>query len=389
MSVSIAPYPRFKAFYPASGNPLSGGYLYTVQPGTSVQFGISPSYPMPTYTDSTGLVQNANPIVLDGNGEADVWLSGYTKLVLFDANGNLVWSKDNVSSSPALQSASLQWVPQSTQVTFLSATSSQRARQPDGRLSAGTAVLATMTGATAIGIVESSSAGGTPVVTTVNVAWYSTQLNNSVTAVATGIMPEGAPGSTPCFQRSRRNANDNFQPTDSFDLRRELGECHAAHPARREQRALGGRTMTSSMRGRPIPRSSARSMEAPTSSSSSTPERKSSRTARAGGRNSDPMSGFRTHFRCRYLRTCYAVSGVGGTKRVFLRSSTNHRHSMKGGVHVYAIEESDDDHASVIAAVRYPLAGIRSQGEDHVLAGRFLNRRDPVQSQGAGNGHDH
>ena len=53
MSVSIAPYPRFKAFYPATGNPLSGGFLYTVQPGTTIQYGFPPAYPQPTYTDST------------------------------------------------------------------------------------------------------------------------------------------------------------------------------------------------------------------------------------------------------------------------------------------------------------------------------------------------
>ena len=91
MSVSIAPYPRFKAFYPATGNPLSGGFLYTVQPGTTIQYGFPPAYPQPTYTDSTGGTQNSNPVVLDANGEADVWLSGYTKLVLFDGSGNLVW----------------------------------------------------------------------------------------------------------------------------------------------------------------------------------------------------------------------------------------------------------------------------------------------------------
>jgi len=111
MSVSVSPYPRFKAFYPATGNPLSGGQLYTAQPGTTVQFGLPPAYSMTTYTDSTGQVQNNNPVTLDASGEADIWLSGYTKLVLFDQNGNLVWSKDNVSSQAAIQSSTLQWVP--------------------------------------------------------------------------------------------------------------------------------------------------------------------------------------------------------------------------------------------------------------------------------------
>ena len=29
-----------------------------------------------TYTDSSGTVVNTNPVILDANGEADVWLSG-------------------------------------------------------------------------------------------------------------------------------------------------------------------------------------------------------------------------------------------------------------------------------------------------------------------------
>lgn len=218
MSVSIAPYPRFKAFYPATGSPLSGGQLYTVQPGTTVQFGIPPAYPLATYTDSTGLTQNNNPVTLDSNGEADVWLSGYTKFVLFDANGNLVWTKDNVSSSPALQSISLQWVPQSTQVTFYSPTQFIVPGNQTAIFLPGTAVLATMTGATAIGIVQSASTGGTPVVTTVTVAWFSTQLNNSVSAVATGIVPGGVPGSMPVMPTVPVSANMTANATNLFQV---------------------------------------------------------------------------------------------------------------------------------------------------------------------------
>ncbi len=197
MSVSIAPYPRFKAFYPATGTPLSGGFLYTVQPGTTVQFGIPPAYPLATYTDSTGLTQNLNPVVLDSNGEADVWLSGYTKLVLYDSAGNLVWSKDNVSSSPALQSTSLQWVPQSTQVTFKSATEFIVPGSQTAIFSVGTRIQATITGGEIYGTVAASSSGGAPIVTTVTVAWDSTQLNSSVTSVATSIITGGSPTALP------------------------------------------------------------------------------------------------------------------------------------------------------------------------------------------------
>jgi hypothetical protein len=212
MNVSVAPYPRFKAFYPGTGTPLSGGSLYTAQAGTNIQYGLPPSYPQPTYTDSTGTVQNPNPITLDGNGECDCWLSGYTKLVLFDANGNLVWSKDNVSSQAQIQASSLQWIPQTTQVTYGSANAgnsqivsftvpgNQTANYPPG-----TAVMATITGANVIGVVQSSSYSGG--VTTVTVFWYSTAINTSLSAVYTGIVSGGVPGSTPVMPVQQFSAN--------------------------------------------------------------------------------------------------------------------------------------------------------------------------------------
>jgi len=206
MSVSVSPYPRFKAFYPATGNPLSGGQLYTAQPGTTVQFGLPPAYPMTTYTDSTGQVQNNNPVTLDASGEADVWLSGYTKLVLFDQNGNLVWSKDNVSSQAAIQSTTLQWVPQSAP-TFVSATQFSVLGNQTGIFLPGTAVQATITGGAILGIIQSASYGGTPVITTVTVAWFSTQLNASLSAVSLGIVTGGVPGSLPVMPTQAISAN--------------------------------------------------------------------------------------------------------------------------------------------------------------------------------------
>jgi len=206
MSVSISPYPRFKAFYPASGNPLSGGQLYTASPGTTVQYGLPPSYPMTTYTDSTGSTPNTNPVILDGNGEADVWLSTYTKLVLFDQNGNLVWSKDNVSSQAAIQASALQWVPQSAP-TYVNPTQFSVAGNQTGTFLPGTAVQATIVGGPILGIIQSASAGGTPVITTVTVAWFSTALNASLTAIALGIVAGGVPGSLPIMPTQPLTSN--------------------------------------------------------------------------------------------------------------------------------------------------------------------------------------
>ncbi len=223
MNVSVAPYPRFKAFYPGTGTPLSGGSLYTAQAGTNVQYGLPPSYPQPTYTDSTGTVQNQNPITLDGNGEADVWLSGYTKLVLFDANGNLIWSKDNVSSQAQLQASTLQWVPQTTTASYASANGTNPqiasftvAGNQVSNYPPGTAVLAAITGATVTGIVQTSVYSGG--ITTVTVFWYSTAINVSLSAVSTGIIAGSVPGSMPVMPVQQYTANMTANASGLFQI---------------------------------------------------------------------------------------------------------------------------------------------------------------------------
>lgn len=78
-----------------AGLPLAGGLLYTYAAGTTT--------PQATYTDYTGGTPNANPVVLDSSGYADVWLDPTLsyKFVLKDSAGNTLWTEDNVSGSAA------------------------------------------------------------------------------------------------------------------------------------------------------------------------------------------------------------------------------------------------------------------------------------------------
>ncbi len=86
----LAPVLR-QRFFDANGEPLAGGLLYSYIANTST--------PKPTYTDSTGGTPNANPVVLDSEGYANVWLTldgvGY-KFALHDASDNPLWTVDNV-----------------------------------------------------------------------------------------------------------------------------------------------------------------------------------------------------------------------------------------------------------------------------------------------------
>lgn len=89
MGVQLSPM-AVQRFYDNNNNPLVGGQLFTYQAGTNT--------PSPTYTDSTGVTQNTNPVVLNARGEAFVWMlpTQAYKLILCDAAGNTIWTCDHV-----------------------------------------------------------------------------------------------------------------------------------------------------------------------------------------------------------------------------------------------------------------------------------------------------
>jgi len=102
-NVALAPDLYSQYWNATATAPLVGGKLFSYIAGTTTK--------QATYTDSTGTVANANPIILDSVAHADIWLdtSLQYKFVLASANdtdppSSPIWTKDNVSSLP-LQSA--------------------------------------------------------------------------------------------------------------------------------------------------------------------------------------------------------------------------------------------------------------------------------------------
>ena len=90
-TTSLAPTPKLQ-FFDANGAPLVGGLLYTYEAGSTT--------PLTTYTDSTGVSANTNPIVLDSRGEANVWLGAdIYKFALYTSVGVLIWTVDNISAN--------------------------------------------------------------------------------------------------------------------------------------------------------------------------------------------------------------------------------------------------------------------------------------------------
>lgn len=93
MSLQLLPVLR-QRYFDTNGAPLAGGKLYSYIAGTST--------PSATYQDESGFTPNSNPIILDADGYANVWISvggGFYKFVLNDVNDVTQWTVDNVSVS--------------------------------------------------------------------------------------------------------------------------------------------------------------------------------------------------------------------------------------------------------------------------------------------------
>jgi hypothetical protein len=79
--VILAPIPLFQSFL-QSGTPNSFGCVFSYASGTT--------NPIPTWTDSTGATQNANPVILSGGGQGNIWIqSGVSYSLRIKGSGGL------------------------------------------------------------------------------------------------------------------------------------------------------------------------------------------------------------------------------------------------------------------------------------------------------------
>ena len=87
---NLMPLPKMR-FTDNNGNPLIGGKVFFFEAGTNT--------PKNTFNDSTGLIPNTNPVILDSRGEASIWLGGgYYKVQLKTSSDVVVWTQDKVSN---------------------------------------------------------------------------------------------------------------------------------------------------------------------------------------------------------------------------------------------------------------------------------------------------
>jgi hypothetical protein len=85
---TLLPCIRYRIVDTATGAAIPGAKVYTYVAGTST--------PKDSYTSSTASVANTNPVIADARGEVLIWLSGAYKIVIHDADDNLIDEEDNV-----------------------------------------------------------------------------------------------------------------------------------------------------------------------------------------------------------------------------------------------------------------------------------------------------
>jgi microcystin-dependent protein len=98
MAILTVGAPRIQLFVPGTVTYASGYLLYTLAAGTTT--------PVATYTNTVDASNrtnpNTNPIVLDGNGMADLVINAATKIVFTTPTGNIsspIWTVDNLGTS--------------------------------------------------------------------------------------------------------------------------------------------------------------------------------------------------------------------------------------------------------------------------------------------------
>lgn len=99
---TLSPSPKQYFWNILTGEPLSGGLVYTVSAG-----GVSPGNAIATYQDAALTVPNSNPIVLNSAGYCVIYLTpGQSyKYIVTDVNGVIQWTQDGIQSVPGSASA--------------------------------------------------------------------------------------------------------------------------------------------------------------------------------------------------------------------------------------------------------------------------------------------
>lgn len=177
MAISLYPVPKVQ-YFDDDGTPLAGGKVYFYTPGTANL--------KDTFTTQAGTVANSNPVVLDANGRAEIWLNGIYDVRLDRADDTTVWTVDNVSSAGATTATEIdEWIAPGDTPTFISTTKFSVTGDQTTIYQVGRRVKCTVTAGTVYGRV---SAVAFTTITTVTVVLDSGNLDSGLSVVNIGIL---------------------------------------------------------------------------------------------------------------------------------------------------------------------------------------------------------
>jgi hypothetical protein len=189
-SLPWGPKPQF---VDTAGAPMSGGTLTFYAAGTTTL--------QNTYTDSTGVTPNSNPMTLNSRGEPanEIWLTGGAsyKVLLKDSSGATTWTVDNLTGvNDVTAQLGNEWVASGLTATYVSATSFTVTGDQRTTLHVGRRLKTTNTAGTVYSTITASAFGA---VTTVTVVNDSGTLDSGLSSVSYGVLAN-ANTSLPSFQ---------------------------------------------------------------------------------------------------------------------------------------------------------------------------------------------
>lgn len=85
MSALLLPNAK-QQFFNGNGTPLSGGRVYFYEPPNTTVL-------KTTWQDADQTIPNANPVILDGSGEAIIYGTGQYRQIVKDSLGNTIWDQ--------------------------------------------------------------------------------------------------------------------------------------------------------------------------------------------------------------------------------------------------------------------------------------------------------
>ena len=221
MSVLLSPIGNSGIpFFNTQGVILSGGYLNTYLAGTTT--------PQSTYTDSTGTVQNANPIQLNSYGlpansgtPVELWLTvgvAY-KFVITDSSSNVLSTLDNIyaindptalSGTSTSTSSSAEWVESGLTPSYVSSNSFVVNGNQTGTFQPYRRLKITESAGTVYGYVLSSVF--TTSYTTVTVVMDSSPIDTGISDVAYGLLSATNPSYPAYFPYGQSVGGGLFYP---------------------------------------------------------------------------------------------------------------------------------------------------------------------------------